>query len=116
MRPSWLLAALPLLATTAADPLAGRTAGTPTQCIDGNFANTVQIVDAHTILYRETDRRVWRTGPDGPCPGLEPLSTLIVEQHGSQLCRWDHFRVRPPDGPVHAAFCRFTAFTPFDKR
>ena len=110
-----MLALASLLAATADDPLAGRTAGPPTDCIDSGFAPSIQIVDDHTILYRETDRRVWRTGPDTRCPWLEPSATLIIEQFGAELCRGDRFRVRRQGDGIPSPTCRFTAFTPYDR-
>ena len=108
-------AALALLAA-ADDPFAGRIAGPVASCIDARLTPEVQVVDAHTILYRETARRLWRTGPDGPCPDLEPQATLLVEQRGAELCRGDRFRVRREGVALPGGVCRFTGFTPYDKR
>lgn len=112
-------ALLLLLAACAArsaerDPLAGRVAGEPVQCVTLNRNTSPQIVDASTILYRETNRRVWRTGPRGNCPALRPLTTLIVEQYGPQLCRNDRFRVLEPNSTIPSGVCLFSEFTPYD--
>ena len=110
-------AALVLLALAAAkdDPLAGRIAGPPSDCIDLGFVDGPQIVDGRTILYPQTGRRIWRTEPIGACPGLEPQAALIVEVYGKQLCRNDRFRVRRTGETILGAYCRFGAFTPYDK-
>lgn len=111
------LAALALLATATDDPLAGRAAGDPVDCIDVQLAHDVQVIDRHMILYRETDRRIWQTGPDGRCTDLEPSATLVViDQFGERLCRGDRFRVRRQGVSVPGPICRFSHFTPYAKR
>ena len=94
------IAALAALALTLVagrdDPLAGRIAGTPVRCIGIGLVQGPTILDATTILYRQSGKRVWRTGPVGPCPQLRPLSTIIVDIYGGQLCRNDRFRLIEP--------------------
>ena len=118
MRAPWLFAALALplaLGAAAKDPLAGRVAGKPVNCIDtGIVGNGPIIVDNKTILYQR-GRRTWKTSPIGACPALRPLTTLIVIQYGSQLCRNDRFRVLEPGVSIPSAVCRFDAFTPYDR-
>jgi hypothetical protein len=112
------LALLPLfLATGAArDPLAGRVAGPPVECIQLSRRTAPEIVDGATILYRESGRRTYRTGPAAACPGLRPRSPIVAEVHGRKLCRGDRFRVSyPPNGGISTAFCRFGLFVPYDK-
>jgi hypothetical protein len=116
IRPLALLAlALPLMAAKS-DPLAGRVAGAPSNCINLSQNNGPSIIDDHTILYTEgAGRRVWKTGPVGRCPSLEPLGTLVVEVYGGQLCRNDRFRVLTPGTRIPSGYCRFTAFTPYTR-
>ena len=97
------------------DPLAGRIAGPPVACIDLARVQGPTILDATTILYRQSGKRVWRTGPVGPCPQLRPLSTIIVDIYGGQLCRNDRFRLIEPGLSIPSPSCRFTDFTPYDK-
>lgn len=112
-----LLLPAALAASTGADrdPLAGRVAGKPESCINLNQNTALQIVDRYTILYTESGRRVWRTGPVGPCTTLRPFDTLIVDVWGAQLCRNDRFRVLQQGTSIPSAFCRFDRFTPYDK-
>ncbi len=116
IRPLAALAlALPLLAA-GSDPLADRIAGAPQRCIPLSATNGPSIVDGRTILYTEgAGRRVWKTGPVGNCPSLEPLTTLIVDVYGGQLCRNDRFRVLTPGTSIPSAYCRFTEFTPYTR-
>lgn len=112
-----LLAALALpLAAAKSDPLAGRVAGPPSNCIDLQRVQGPDIVDSHTILYRQSGKRIWRATPVGNCPALRPISTLIVDVYNDQLCRNDRFRVIEPGSIIPSAYCRFGRFVPYDKR
>ncbi|MGR6328545.1 hypothetical protein ACU5AX_05740 [Sphingomonas sp. XXL09] len=108
---------LPLALTAAAkDPLAGRVAGPPSECISLSSTHGPEVIDTHTILYTEgAGRRIWKTGPVGDCPSLRPLNTLIIDVYGGQLCRNDRFRVLEPGVSIPSAYCRFTAFTPYQR-
>lgn len=97
------------------DPLAGRIAGPPQNCI-ASIAQSggPTIIDPQTILYRD-GRRLYRTGPRGTCPSLRPFNTLIVEITGGQICRGDRFRVLQPGSSIPSIACQFTEFTPYTK-
>lgn len=110
-----LLLPLALVAARGDDPLAGRIAGPPQECLDLGRVDGPSIIDANTILYRQSGKRVWRAELSAPCPSLEPFSTLIVEVYGRQLCRHDRFRVRSPNSSIPGGFCRFERFVPYDK-
>ncbi len=97
------------------DPLAGRIAGPPRDCISLSQNASPTIVDERTILYREGGRRVWRTGPVGTCPSLRPDTILIVDVFGTQICRNDRFRTLLPSTTFPSAHCRFPEFTPYDR-
>jgi hypothetical protein len=112
IRPLLIVAlALPLLGAKS-DPLAGRVAETPANCISLSSMQGPSIVDSHTILYRQ-GARVWKTGPVGACPSLAPFTTLVVDVYGGQLCRNDRFRVITPGMSIPSGYCRFTEFTPY---
>jgi hypothetical protein len=97
------------------DPLAGRVAGTPVRCIDLQQLNGPEIVDSQTILYRQSGKRIWKTGPVGECASLRPFDTLIVDVYGGQLCRNDRFRTVSVGMSIPSGYCRFRDFTPYDK-
>ncbi|RYE00940.1 MAG: hypothetical protein EOP61_12655 [Sphingomonadales bacterium] len=94
--------------------LEGRVAGEPADCISSMMASGPQIIDANTLLYRQGSR-VWRNDLDGGCPGLDPNDTLIIEVHGSQLCRRDLVRVREPGSSIPGPSCTLGKFTPYSK-
>lgn len=107
--------ALPLVAARS-DPLAGRVAGPPRDCLEIARVMGPDIVDARTILYRQNGRRIWRAEVVGACPSLRPLTRLIVEPTGAQLCRNDRFRALGPNEIIPSGYCRFGRFTPYDAR
>ncbi len=102
------------LVASTPDPLAGRIAGAPVQCIDIRQNGGPQIVDSQTILYRPSGRRIWMTGPVGACPSLRPFDTLIVDVYSGQLCHNDRFRTVSAGMSIPSASCRFREFTPYD--
>ena len=97
------------------DALQGRVAGKPQNCLPSSqSSNGPQIIDARTILYRD-GRRVWRNDLAGACPSLDPDDILVVELHGSQICKNDLFRPVDRGSRIPGAYCRFGDFTPFTK-
>jgi len=111
-----MVAAAALLPLVAArdEPLAGRVAGAPVDCIDLSTVTGPEIVDTRTILYRRGGR-TWRTGPIGTCPSLRPFQIVIADVYGAQLCRNDRFRLLTPSTSIPSGYCRFDRFTPFDR-
>lgn len=96
------------------DPFAARVAGTPVDCVDQARIGGPDIVDARTIIYRQSLKRIWRNDLDGACPALRPTATLIIEVYGSQLCSGDRFRAQEPGMIIPGAYCRLGKFTPYD--
>jgi hypothetical protein len=97
-----------------AKALAGRTAGKAQDCISLTAANGPEIIDRNRIVYRD-GRRVWVNDLGGSCPGLEEDDLLVIEVHGSQLCRNDLFRANDRGSVVPGRYCRFGKFTPYTK-
>lgn len=98
-----------------ASALAGRTAGKPQDCVNTSRVDGPQIIDDHTIIYRESGRRIWRNDLPDFCPGLRPNDTIVIEVYGGQYCRDDHFRSYTAGGSIPGAICRLGSFTPYDK-
>lgn len=99
-----------------ADALKGRVAGKPQDCVSTSLINGPQVIDDNTVLYRETGRVVWRNELRSSCPALDPFDTLIVEVHGSQICRNDRFRVLEAGSNIPSGYCMFGQFTPYTKQ
>lgn len=96
--------------------LAGRTPGRPESCISQSRVNGPEIIDGHTILYRQSGRRIWRNDLPEHCPFLHDFDdVLIVETTGSELCRNDRFRVINRPSSIPSGYCRLGNFVPYDK-
>jgi hypothetical protein len=97
------------------DALKGRVAGKPQDCLfSPSSVNGPQIVDQGTILYRD-GKRVWRNDLAAACPSLDHDDILVVEMHGSQICKNDLFRPIDRGSQIPGAYCRFGQFTPYVK-
>jgi hypothetical protein len=102
-------------ATDLAEALDGRTAGKPQDCISQNGINGPQIIDARTILYRD-GKRIWRNDLQADCLALDPDDIMVVELHGSQICKNDLFRPVDRGSRIPGPYCRFGQFTPYVKQ
>jgi hypothetical protein len=102
-------------ASDLADALKGRVAGTPQDCISSSQQSGPTIIDSQTILYRD-GKRVWRNDLASSCPSLDPDSILVVELHGSQICKNDMFRPVDRGSRIPGSYCRFGQFTPYVKQ
>lgn len=97
-----------------ASALGDRVPGKPQDCINPGFTDGPQIIDTRTLVYRQ-GARLYRNDLASECPSLAPLSTVIVEMRGSQLCRNDQFRVLTPGMSIPSAYCRMGKFTPYTR-
>ncbi len=76
--------------------LAGRVAaGPPESCVATQQSTNLRVIDRQTLAY-EQGTTLWVNRLAAPCPGIEPLNTVIVEPKlGTQYCqRRSHPRAR----------------------
>ncbi|MEA3065376.1 MAG: hypothetical protein QOJ27_1828 [Sphingomonadales bacterium] len=92
--------------------LAGRNAGTSEECVSASPGANLVARDARTLVYRRGDT-IWVNRLAAACPGLDPMSTLIVEAHGSQYCRGDQIRAVETGRSIPGPTCLLGAFTPY---
>ena len=92
--------------------LAGRTAGPPQDCVPASAGDSLVARDSRTIVYRHGDT-IWVNRLAAACPGLRPMSTLIVEVHGSNHCRGDPVRAVEPGLSIPGPICVLGSFTPY---
>ncbi|UZK65844.1 DUF6491 family protein [Sphingomonas sp. M1-B02] len=97
-----------------AEALEGRVAGAPQDCISAQGTNGPRIIDAGTILYSD-GRRTYVNKLEASCPGLSPYDTIVIELHGSQICRNDLFRTIDPGNRIPGPYCRLAKFVPYEK-
>lgn len=89
-----------------------RVAEAPRDCVSTMGLDGPQIIGGQTLIYR-SGGRVYRNDIEGGCPGLAPMATVIVEVHGSQLCRNDRFQALQTGSRIPGPYCRLGAFTPY---
>lgn len=89
-----------------------RVAEAPRDCVSTMGLDGPQIVGDRTLIYR-SGGRIYRNDIAGGCPGLAPMATVIVEVHGSQLCRNDRFQALQTGSRIPGPYCRLGAFTPY---
>jgi hypothetical protein len=93
--------------------LAGKTAGTPVDCIRPDLSARPEIYSGIGILYRDA-RTTYLARMEGACPALRDDRTIIVRGDGQKLCRHDPVRIVEPTG-ADFGFCTFSGFTPYAK-
>lgn len=124
-----LVAALPIAAGAAtpkpsiyereeralATELARRTPGKPALCVNQMRLNGPESVGDHTIVYRQSAKRIWVSQLREKCPSLRGDRIIVVEAFGTQICRNDRFQVLPRGSTIAFGSCFFGPFTPYDK-
>jgi hypothetical protein len=114
---------LPLLLLTAcatgsareadlSNDLAGRSAGEPQECVTASPGAGLAARDARTLVYRR-GATLWVNRLEAACPGLDPMSTLIVDVHGDRYCRGDRVRALDPGLTIPGPPCALGRFTPW---
>jgi hypothetical protein len=102
-------------ASDLAKALEGRVAGKQVSCVSTVGLEGPQIIGNHTLVYRQGGR-VYRNDLVAACPSLSSDDTILIEIHGSQLCRNDQFRVIDPGTTIPSGYCRLDKFTPYTRR
>ena len=100
-------------AETLAKALAGRTAGTPVNCI--NERSRMQIIDDGTILFRDRGI-VYVQQPIGGCHGLSNSMSLIRNGYGTtRICSGDINRIVDVRTGFGTGACTYNEFVPYRK-
>jgi hypothetical protein len=94
--------------------LAGRVAaGPPQTCVATQQSTNLRVIDRQTLAY-EQGTTLWVNRLAAPCPGIEPLNTVIVEpQLGTQYCDRDHIRGLEPGGIIPGPVCFLGQWVPY---
>lgn len=93
---------------------AGRVAGEMRACIPSIGKGGLTVIDSRTLSY-DGGKVLWVNRLPGDCPGLRPLSTLIVETFGTDYCRGDRFRANEPGSIIPGPSCVLSDFTAYRK-
>jgi hypothetical protein len=96
-----------------AHEIAGRVSGPPRSCITSSQSANLRVVDSQTLAY-DDGPTLWVTHLGAPCPGIETLSTIIVEPKlGGQYCRGDHVRGLAQGAIIPGATCFIGDWVPY---
>jgi hypothetical protein len=72
-------------------------------------------VDPQTVAYGY-GATIWINHLPGPCPGLEQLSTIIVDaRDGTQYCRGNRIRGLEPGSIIAGPTCNLGDWVPYRK-
>jgi hypothetical protein len=92
--------------------LAGRSPGSPQDCVAASPGANLAARDSQTLVYRPGGT-IWVNRLAAACPGLDPMSTLVIEAHGSRYCRGDRIRAVEPGQSIPGPTCSLGPFTPY---
>lgn len=87
-----------------ASTVRGHPAGPPQRCIALKTGDSLRAIDSMTLAYGSGPTfYVNRLG--ARCPGLQELSTIIVDGEASHYCRGDRIRAIEPDSIIAGPTC-----------
>jgi hypothetical protein len=106
----------PRAARELAEALQGRTPGPAMRCLPAHSSRNQQVIDEHTILYRD-GRTTYVQNPRGGCPGLgRANNTLVTRLFGTdQLCDGDISQVVDLSTGMGGGSCVFGPFVPYTR-
>lgn len=93
--------------------LAGKQAGTPVNCIPQRQIRSTYYIGGQTILYRISNKLVYRNDPPGGCPGLDSNLALETRTPTGMLCEGDIAQVRDYSQGYSPGACALGKFTPY---
>ncbi|HVU31293.1 MAG TPA: hypothetical protein VHE36_12920 [Sphingomicrobium sp.] len=99
-----------------AQELSGRVAGPAKSCIDSHQGVNLRIIDSQTLAF-DDGPTIWVTHLGAPCPGIQTLSTVIVEPKlGGQYCKGDHIRGLEQGAIIPGPTCFIGDWTPYRRQ
>jgi hypothetical protein len=95
-----------------AQELSGRIAGTPQSCVSSVPNQNLRVINQSTLAYGD-GRTIYVNHLPGPCPGLGPLNTLIVDVQSGHYCRGDRVRGLETGAIIPGPSCNLGDWTPY---
>ena len=106
-------------ATVSGDDLgrltAGRTAGPAQSCVLAGNNDSLRAVDSMTVAYG-SGRTVYINHLGARCPGLQDLSTIIVDVQSGRYCRGDRIRAVETGAIIPGPSCNLSDWVPYKIR
>jgi hypothetical protein len=94
-----------------AKALEGRVAGEPVDCISLTSSRDTQVIDNTAIIYG-SGRTIYVNRPAHPS-SLDSDDVMVVNIHGSQLCKLDVVRMHDRGGGFYTGFVGLEQFVPY---
>lgn len=94
--------------------VAGRVAGESKTCVPRIGRSALIPVDSRTLTV-DNGRVLWVARLPSSCPGLRPLTTLIVETTGTDYCQGDLFSAIEPGSSIAGPKCVLPEFVAYRK-
>lgn len=94
--------------------LHGYTAGSPQSCIDRRRAVGMEAY-GDTLVYKFSNRLLYRTKTSGGCFGLDRGNALVVRSPSTQLCSGDFATSLDTIARIESGNCVFGDFTPYTR-
>ena len=89
----------------------GRVAGEPVNCIPQQATRDTKVIDKTAIVYG-SGNVIYVNRPRHPA-SLDDDDVMVVEMHGSQLCRMDIVRMHDRTSHMYSGFIGLEDFVPY---
>lgn len=96
--------------------IAGRTAGTPVDCIDTRFTRPSLKAYGDRLVYTVDRKLLYVSDTHGGCAAVARGDTLVTRQFQQRLCRGDLARTVDLPTGINTGACAIGAFTPYRAR
>lgn len=93
--------------------LVGKVPGEKVSCISNQPQSSMRVISNNVLLYRVSNRLVYRNDLIGSCNGLTRGDTLVVRTFGSQYCRGDMAQSVNLMVGTQSGGCALGDFTPY---
>jgi len=92
--------------------LQGKPIGPPKACVSVSLGEELSVFGDGALGVR-TRGTLWLNQTGRSCSSLRAMSTLIVERHGSEICRGDRVRALEPGSSIPGPPCVLGDFVPY---
>lgn len=92
--------------------LAAKPIGPAQSCVPVSAGEDLAVMPDGTLGVR-TGKTLWINDTGKACKSIRAMSTLIVERHGSQICRGDRVRSVEFSGGIPGPVCILGDFVPY---
>lgn len=94
--------------------LAAKPTGPARSCVSVSANETLAVMPDGTLGVR-VGKTLWLNDAGRACKGIRAMDTLIVERHGSEICRGDHVRSVGISGGIPGPVCILGDFVPYSE-